>query len=159
MLNALGLVDLRVDYVTVDTLRVPRETFATILEAWRDGAEAYLGITVSGFPNFFMMYGPNTNAPSSIIFMLECQSRYIVSCLKTMAARGARFMNIRPDRQRQFNIEAQQRLATTVPARADCFTYFKGANGKITTNWPGYATEYRWRTRAVKPHDYDFVPA
>ncbi len=42
-------------------------------EAWRDGAEAYLGITVSGFPNFFMMYGPNTNAPSSIIFMLECR--------------------------------------------------------------------------------------
>ena len=49
------------------------------------------------------------------------------------------------------------RLATTVPARADCFTYFKIENGKITTNWPGYATEYMWRTKAVKERDFEFV--
>ena len=126
-------------------------------EAWRDGAEAYLGITITDFPNFFMLYGPNTNAPSSIIFMLECQARYIVSCIKTLKKNRARFMNVRADRQREFNKEAQARLATTVPARADCFTYFKIENGKITTNWPGYATEYRWRTRAVKERDFEFV--
>src|SRR6516165_278686 len=50
-------------------------------EAWRNGAEAYLGLTVNGCPNFFMMYGPNTNAITSIIYMLECQSRYIVSAI------------------------------------------------------------------------------
>jgi cation diffusion facilitator CzcD-associated flavoprotein CzcO len=126
-------------------------------EAWRDGAEAYLGITITGFPNFFMLYGPNTNAPSSIIFMLECQSRYIVSCIKSLKGKRARYMNVRAEIQREFNKEAQARLSTTVPARADCFTYFKIANGKITTNWPGYATEYLWRTRAVKERDFDFV--
>jgi cation diffusion facilitator CzcD-associated flavoprotein CzcO len=126
-------------------------------EAWRDGAEAYLGITVTDFPNFFMLYGPNTNAPSSIIFMLECQARYIVSCVKALKKNRARFMNVRADRQREFNKEAQARLATTVPARADCFTYFKIENGKITTNWPGYATEYLWRTRSVKERDFEFV--
>jgi cation diffusion facilitator CzcD-associated flavoprotein CzcO len=125
-------------------------------EAWRNGAEAYLGITVTGFPNFFMLYGPNTNAPSSIIFMLECQSRYVVSCIKTLRAKRARYMNVRADVQRSFNEEAQERLSATVPARADCFTYFKDVNGKITTNWPGYATEYRWRTRAVKSRDFEF---
>ena len=104
-----------------------------------------------------MLYGPNTNAPSSIIFMLECQSRYIVSAIKTLQKKRARFMNVRADTQREFNEEAQARLATTIPARADCFTYFKDASGKITTNWPGYATEYRWRTRAVKVKDYEFA--
>ncbi|MGZ5853928.1 MAG: 4-hydroxyacetophenone monooxygenase, partial [Xanthobacteraceae bacterium] len=126
-------------------------------DVWRNGAEAYLGITVTGFPNFFMLYGPNTNAPSSIIFMLECQSHYILSAIKTLRSKGARYMNVRADAQRDFNAEAQERLSTTVPARADCFTYFKDPSGKITTNWPGYATEYRWRTRAVKSRDYEFA--
>ena len=126
-------------------------------EAWKNGAEAYLGITINGFPNFFMLYGPNTNAPSSIIFMLECQSRYVVSAIRTLKRRGSRYMNVRADTQREFNKEAQARLATTVPARADCFTYFKTENGKITTNWPGYATEYRWRTRAVQTRDFEFA--
>ena len=126
-------------------------------EAWRNGAEAYLGITVTGFPHFFMLYGPNTNAPSSIIFMIECQARYIVSAIRTLARRGARYMNVRADVQREFNMQAQAQLATTVPARADCFTYFKIANGKITTNWPGYATEYKWRTRSVRLRDFEFA--
>ncbi|MGA7611305.1 MAG: 4-hydroxyacetophenone monooxygenase, partial [Xanthobacteraceae bacterium] len=126
-------------------------------EAWRDGAEAYLGLTVTGFPNFFMMYGPNTNAVASIIYMLECQARYIVSAVRTLSRRGARFMNVHADTQRRFNEEAQARLATTIPARPDCFTYFKQPNGRITTQWPGYALEYRIRTHAVRSGDYEFV--
>ena len=126
-------------------------------EAWREGAEAYLGLTVTGFPNFFMMYGPNTNAVSSIIYMLECQARYIVSAIRTLNRRGARFMNVHADRQRRFNEEAQARLATTIPARPDCFTYFKQPNGRITTQWPGYALEYRIRTHAVRTGDYEFA--
>jgi hypothetical protein len=89
--------------------------------------------------------------------MLECQSRYIVSCLKALKRKGARYINVRADKQREFNAEAQARLATTVPARADCFTYFKDENGKITTNWPGYATEYMWRTRSMRLADFEFA--
>ncbi|HWM47440.1 MAG TPA: NAD(P)/FAD-dependent oxidoreductase [Xanthobacteraceae bacterium] len=126
-------------------------------QAWRDGAEAYLGITVAGFPNFFMMYGPNTNATTSIIFMLECQARYIVSAIRTLRRKRARFMTVRADQQRAFNAELQERLAATVWARPDCFSYTKDENGKVTTNWPGYSTDYLWRTRAVKPGDFEFV--
>jgi cation diffusion facilitator CzcD-associated flavoprotein CzcO len=126
-------------------------------DAWRDGAEAYLGITVAGFPNFFLMYGPNTNAVASIIYMLECQARYIVSAVETLKERGARFMDVRTETLRRFNNETQARLATTVPARADCQTYFKMANGRITTQWPGYALEYRVRTHAVRAKDYQFA--
>jgi cation diffusion facilitator CzcD-associated flavoprotein CzcO len=124
---------------------------------WRMGAEAYLGITVSGFPNFFMLYGPNTNAASSIIFMLEIQARYIVRCIRKLQNNRARYMNVRADPQRRFNEEAQARLSRTVPAMAGCHTYFKNEFGRLTTNWPGYASEYRWRTRDVRTSDYDFV--
>lgn len=125
---------------------------------WRLGAEAYLGITVTGYPNFFMLYGPNTNAISSIIFMLECQARYIVSAIKTLRRKRARFMNVRADVQRRFNEKQQKALSQTVQARPDCFTYYKDTrSGRITTNWPTYAALYLWRTRAAKPRDFEFA--
>ena len=77
-------------------------------DAWRNGAEAYLGLAVTGFPNFFMLYGPNTNAVASIIYMLECQARYIASAIRTLGRRGARYMNVRADAQKRFVDEAQE---------------------------------------------------
>ena len=127
-------------------------------EAWRKGAEAYLGITVHGFPNFFMLYGPNTNALSSIIVMLEAQANYIVRCIRKLENTRSRYMNVRAEPQQKFNKEAQERLSHTVPAMAACTTYFKNEYGKLDTNWPGYASEYRWRTRDVRTRDYDFAP-
>lgn len=126
-------------------------------EAWREGAEAYLGISVAGFPNFFMLYGPNTNAATSIIFMLECQARYIVDCIRTLRVRHAAYMDVRAGSQARFIAEVQRRFAPSVAAMAACVTYFKNEFGRITTNWPGYASEYRWRTRAMRPRDYEFV--
>jgi cation diffusion facilitator CzcD-associated flavoprotein CzcO len=125
--------------------------------AWREGAEAYLGIAVAGFPNFFMLYGPNTNAITSIIFMLECQARYIVDCLAALRRREARYMIVRARAQRRFIAEVRRRTGGTVQAMTICVTYFKNEFGRITTNWPGYALEYRWRTRAVRARDYDFI--
>src|SRR5690606_16173533 len=93
--------------------------------AWREGAEAYLGMTVAGFPNFFMMYGPNTNATTSILLILEAQARYIVSAVRALRRSGARFMNVRDERQRAFNTELQGMLDQTVWARTDCSTYSK----------------------------------
>jgi hypothetical protein len=66
-------------------------------------------------------------------------------------------MNVRVDVQKRFADEAATRLSQTIPARPDCFTYFKDANGRITTQWPGYALEYRIRTRAVRAADFEFA--
>ena len=123
-------------------------------QAWRDGAEAYLGVTIAGFPNFFMMYGPNTNLSGSIIFMLESQSRYIVRCIRSMRRRKARYMAVNHDAQRRLNKEIQQRIAETVIMDDNCHSYFKTASGKVTTQWPGYLTEYRLRTSRVHAGDY-----
>jgi cation diffusion facilitator CzcD-associated flavoprotein CzcO len=128
-------------------------------DAWREGAEAYLGITVSGFPNFFMMYGPNTNAAASIIYMLENQARYIVSGIRKIAkGRGhVRTLNLRAEVQRNFNDSVQRRLSRMVLTDANCASYFRTASGKVTTNWPGFLLEYRWLTAWLRPNHYEVL--
>ncbi len=71
---------------------------------WRDGAEAYLGISVSGFPNFFMLYGPNTNlGGNSIIYMLEGQISYVLGAIQALEADGLDWIDVRPEVQDTFN--------------------------------------------------------
>ena len=78
-------------------LEVPGEGGMTLREAWRDGAHAYFGMAVPGFPNFFMLYGPNTNVGSnSVIFMLEAQARYIVRALKHLRRKRKSYVAVRP---------------------------------------------------------------
>jgi cation diffusion facilitator CzcD-associated flavoprotein CzcO len=121
-------------------------------QVWRNGAEAYLGITITGFPNFFMLYGPNTNlSHNSIVFMLESQIRYVVACLRRL--RNARSIEVKQDVQQRFNARLQQRLKHTVWAKG-CASWYLTADGKNTTNWPGYTFEFRLKTRAPKWNDY-----
>ena len=124
--------------------------------AWRDGAEAYLGVTVAGFPNFFMTYGPNTNLSGSIIFMIECQARYITDAIRTMRGRRAASMNVKAQRQRAYNEMVQRRIAKTVLVDETCHSYFQTETGKVTTQWPGFMSEYLFRTWRVKRRDYEF---
>lgn len=123
----------------------------------REGAEAYLGITHTGFPNFFMMYGPNTNlGHNSIVIMIEAQTRYILSCLAELDTRGARWLNVKVQAQRSYNEWVQRRLSNSVWASVDR-SWYKNEQGKITNNWVGRTTEYRRRTRSMNPDDYEFA--
>jgi cation diffusion facilitator CzcD-associated flavoprotein CzcO len=116
-------------------------------DAWKGGAEAYLGMTVPGFPNFFMMYGPNTNlGHNSIIFMLECQADYIAQCVEHLGRRGLRYLDLRPDAMRAFNERLQRDLSRTMWARTGK-SWYKTADGRITNNWSGTTTRYWWETR------------
>lgn len=125
----------------------------TLGEAWREGAEAYLGITVSGFPNLFMTYGPNTNlGHSSIIIMIECQVRYILQCLETMRDRGIDFVDVRESVQRDFNAMLRRRLRHKAWSAVDASWYMQ--DGRITNNWAGNTPEYWWRTRRFACGDY-----
>jgi cation diffusion facilitator CzcD-associated flavoprotein CzcO len=120
----------------------------TLLEVeWKDGAQAYLGISVAGFPNFFMLYGPNTNlGHNSILFMLECQARYITDCLRQMAERNLASIELRRDVMEACNRRLQAELRRTVWAATD-HSWYKTADGRITNNWSGTTTRYWWRTR------------
>jgi cation diffusion facilitator CzcD-associated flavoprotein CzcO len=126
-------------------------------EAWRDGAEAYLGIAVSGFPNMFMLYGPNTNlGVGSIIFMLESQISYVLEAMQALERSGARWMDVDRDAQRRFNVDVQQRLDDTVWT-AQCHNWYKTDSGRVVNNWPGFTFEYRRLTR--HPNLADFTLA
>jgi cation diffusion facilitator CzcD-associated flavoprotein CzcO len=119
----------------------------TLDQAWRDGAEAYLGMSVAGFPNLFMMYGPNTNlGHNSILFMIECQCHYIIDCIEQMRQRGLRSVEIRRQDQRDFVTQLEKRLARTAWAHVE-HSWYKDQGGRITNNWPGTTIEYWWRTR------------
>lgn len=123
--------------------------------AWREGAEAYLGITVSGFPNLFLLYGPNTNlGHSSIVFMLESQVRYVLACLRVLRERRLRFLDVRPDAQRRFNARLQRALERSVWA-AGCTSWYRTADGKNTNNWPGFTFHYHRQTRAPELAHYE----
>jgi len=128
-------------------------------DAWKEGAEAYLGISVAGFPNLFLMYGPNTNlGHNSIVFMIECQAGYIVDCLRQMRERGLAAIDVRRDAMRDFNAKLQRELASTVWARTD-HSWYKTKSGRITNNWSGPTIRYWWKTRRADLGAYERVPA
>jgi cation diffusion facilitator CzcD-associated flavoprotein CzcO len=123
-------------------------------EAWRDGAEAYLGMTISGFPNLFMLYGPNTNlGVGSILGVHESQIRYVLEAIEELRRSGARYLDVRPEVQRAFNDELQELLADSVWT-AGCSNWYRTESGKVVNNWPGLVSEYERRTRELDPTDY-----
>ncbi|WP_433716255.1 flavin-containing monooxygenase [Nocardia sp. CA-084685] len=122
-------------------------------DVWAAGARAYLGIAVPGFPNLFIMYGPNTNLGSgSIIYMLERQARYIRQLIEHLDTRPGTALDVRADVERHYDTEMQRRLASTV--WACCASWYRSETGRISTNWPGLVSEYDRRTRRVEIADY-----
>jgi cation diffusion facilitator CzcD-associated flavoprotein CzcO/acetyl esterase/lipase len=123
-------------------------------EAWREGANAYLGMTVAGFPNLFIMYGPNTNLGSgSIIFQLESQMSYILDAVRKLRRSGG-WLSVRPEVQASFDREIQERLETSV-WMTGCNNWYVDQHGRNTNNWPGFTLEYRRRTRRLDLSDYE----
>ena len=123
-------------------------------QVWKDGAQAHLGITVAGFPNFFMLYGPNTGlAHNSIVYMIECQVDYVIACLKRLNAGLVRAIEVRQEVQDRSNARLQRRLAGSVWAKG-CTSWYLTAAGKNVTNWPGYTLEFRLRTYAPNWNEY-----
>ena len=124
-------------------------------EEWRDGAHAYLGVTVSGFPNLFMLYGPNTNlGHNSILVMIEVQVSYILDAIRQMDARGLRRIDVRREVMDEYNRGLQRDLAKTVWS-ADKQSWYKLADGTITNNWPHGTIRYQRLLRRADLEAYD----
>jgi cation diffusion facilitator CzcD-associated flavoprotein CzcO len=124
-------------------------------DVWAGGARAYLGMTVPGFPNMFLMYGPNTNLGSgSIVYMLERQARYIRQAVAHIAAHGSG-LDVRPEVADRFDTEMRRRLAGTVWTR--CRSWYREGTGPVTTNWPGLVSEYHRRTKTLAVSDFRTV--
>jgi len=139
-------------------IEVTGEGGRSLRETWRDGAHAYLGMTVPGFPNFFMLYGPNTNVGSnSVIFMLEAQAHYIVRALRYMRRKRRSYVALRPEAMADFIAKIDGWMEGTVWLTR-CSNYFRAPNGRVVTQWPRSARAFWGMTRRFRPADYTFDP-
>ncbi len=128
-----------------------------IHDAWRERISAFLGITVAGFPNLFLLLGPNTGlGHNSVLLMIEAQVRYVMSCLRLMQQRGQRVMEVREASHRRFVEEIRARLPGTV-WESGCRSWYQDQRtGESAATWPGSVVSYRRRTRAASAEDYVF---
>lgn len=120
-----------------------------------EGREAYLGIAMTDFPNFFMLGGPNSGtAHTSFLFMLEAQMDYVLKCLRWMDRGKLQRLEVKAEAQRRYNRMLQERMPATIWA-SGCSSWFRDAQGKNFTMWPGSSMEYWWRTRWKNSRDFE----
>jgi 4-hydroxyacetophenone monooxygenase len=130
----------------------------TLRDRWgEDDPRAYLGMTVPGFPNFFIIYGPNTNivVNGSIIFFSECAVRYIVGCLRLLAETGAKAIEVKADVHDAFNIRVDDANKGWAWGSPNVTSWYKNEFGRVSQNWPFGLIDY-WRA-SLAPNRDDFV--
>lgn len=128
--------------------------------AWAGDARAYLGVTVPGFPNFFMLYGPNTNivVNGSIIYFTECEVNYVVSCIEHLLRTGAAALEVTEESHRRHNEWIDAGNSTMVWGTATVNSWYRNRHGRSAQNWPYTLLDF-WRlTRRVDPADYLVAP-
>jgi 4-hydroxyacetophenone monooxygenase len=125
-------------------------------DVWGGDARAYLGVTTPGFPNFFMIYGPNTNivVNGSIIFFSECAVRYIVGCLKLLAETGARALEVKKDVHDAFNLRVDEANKGWAWGSPNVSSWYKNQFGRVSQNWPFGLIDYWRATLAPNPDDF-----
>jgi cation diffusion facilitator CzcD-associated flavoprotein CzcO len=121
-------------------------------ERWGVDPSAYLGVAVAGFPNFFMLYGPNTNqGGNSIVYILEAGARLVASAASRVARRGG-YLDLRPEAEKRYNEQLSADLERTIWTQCD--SYFRSPTGRIVTQWPYTELEYARRTWRLRPRDW-----
>jgi len=125
-------------------------------DAWAAGVEAYRGITVPGFPNFFMLLGPNTGlGHTSVVFMIEAQVQHVLSCLRIVSRRQAATIEATEPVTRRYNDSLQRRLRRAVWSAGGCRSWYLDDAGVNRAIWPGFSFEYWARTRRARRRDYE----
>jgi cation diffusion facilitator CzcD-associated flavoprotein CzcO len=126
-----------------------------LAEVWEGSPQAYLGTTVAGFPNLFMLTGPNTGlGHNSIVFMIESQLNYVMEALRFMRSRSLEAVEVRQDSQAAYNEELQSNMEGTVWTSGGCASWYIDSKGKNSTLWPGFTWPFRQRTRHFDPAHY-----
>ena len=122
---------------------------------WRDGAEAYLGTLVAGYPNLFILYGPNTNGVNSILYIHEVQTAFVRRVLDVMGQRRATAIEVTREAQDAYNAEVQAAMAGKVWLACD--NYFHHPSGKVVTQLPFSGKTFADRTRDLNLGDYHLL--
>ena len=121
---------------------------------WSAGVRNYLGINVSGFPNLFLLMGPNTGlGHNSMVFMIEAQARYTVEAILGMHRNGLASLEVRPDVEQAFRAELAKKMKDTVWT-SGCNSWYMAPDGDVLL-WPGFTFDYWRRTRRVQLGNYE----
>ena len=135
-------------------LRVAGQGHRLLSEAWSDGPHAYLGIMVPGFPNFFLMLGPNTlTGHNSALLSLEPQVAHAIACMQRVRREGRRWIGVKASVAAAQDAVQQQRLAASVWNR--CSSWYRTEGGRIVAIWPGYARDYERAVRRIDEDAYE----
>ncbi len=128
----------------------------TMRQTWdEDGLGAYNGTTFAGFPNFFMLAGPNTGiGHTSLVYMIEAQLPYVLDALRLMKERGIASIDVRPDVQASYNELLQRKLSPTVWNTGGCKSWYLDKNGFNTTIWPDYTFKFARRLERFDVESY-----
>ncbi len=125
-----------------------------LADVWNGSPRAHLGCTVPGFPNLFILLGPNTGlGHSSMVYMIESQLAYVVGALREMRSRGASVVEVRPEVVERFNADVQRRLQGTV-WNTGCQSWYLDSSGRNPTLWPDWTWRFRQRTARFDPAEY-----
>lgn len=130
----------------------------TLAQAWHPTMTAYRGTTVAGFPNLFLLLGPNTGlGHTSVVLMIESQLQQMLKVLAHMRSRGIRAVEPTTAAQRGDVAAVDAKMRGTVWVTGGCHSWYLDATGRNSTLWPGFATAFRWRLRRFSPADYTTV--
>jgi cation diffusion facilitator CzcD-associated flavoprotein CzcO len=139
----------------LDHLSVVGRDGLKLADAWKEGMAAHLGTTVAGFPNLFLLVGPNTGlGHNSIIFMIESQVRYIMSCLRLVSRTRAGSIEVKPEAQQRFNRWVQAKSEGSVWTAGGCVSWYLDSNGVNRALWPASTVNFWLRMRRVRPSDF-----
>jgi cation diffusion facilitator CzcD-associated flavoprotein CzcO len=132
-----------------------------LADVWRsNGAAAYLGTTIAGFPNLFVLVGPNTGlGHNSLVFMIESQIAYVLDALRRMMEGDWAAIEVRDDVVASFNDDVQRRLAGAVWTSGGCKSWYLDEHGRNVTMWPGSTWRFRRATRSFDPAAYQLYPS
>jgi cation diffusion facilitator CzcD-associated flavoprotein CzcO len=129
-----------------------------IQDAWQDGVEAHLGVSVAGFPNLFLLLGPNSGlGHNSMIFIIEAQVRYVLRCLRMRDAAGGSRIAVRSSAQDRFNRWVQAKSEGAVWVAGGCTSWYLDRNGVNRAAWPASTVNYWLRTRRLDPADFEIA--
>ncbi len=126
----------------------------TLEEAWQGSPRAHLGTTVAGFPNLFILLGPNTGlGHNSMVYMIESQIAYVMDALRELRRNGHRTVEVRPDVLQRYNRDVQRRMKRTVWSTG-CKSWYLDEQGNNPTLWPDWTWRFRRRTSRFDPAEY-----
>jgi cation diffusion facilitator CzcD-associated flavoprotein CzcO len=127
----------------------------TLEAAWQPTPKAYLGLSVPGFPNLFLIYGPNTNGGTgSVIYTIECAVRHVIAALGELEGRRARTIEVRREAAASFDRQLREKLGRTV-WHSGCTSWYLDAQGNDPNQWPWLWSTYRRRTGRISPLVYE----